>query len=166
MAIKLPTHDQIRAMTSQQRATLYQNAKSRLAEGGQQIIDFIDSEGLLLSDGEMLSSDPDYALMEDIIWSKEGRTAAVKAVEEGLPALAGVDPMIAAELGDRYHPHNGGTINAGVISRAAFSASLRIHSGALALIWSKPMYPAATALLRMLHPDVSGKALTQSEPAP
>jgi hypothetical protein len=130
MAIKLPTHDQIRAMTSQQRATLYQNAKSRLAEGGQQIIDFIDSEGLSLSDGEMLSSDPDYALMEDIIWSKEGRSAAVKAVEEGLPALAGVDPMIAAKLGDRYHPHNGGTINAGVITAALMRHLGYVEAGA------------------------------------
>jgi hypothetical protein len=118
MAIKLPTHDQIRAMTSQERAVLYQNAKARLAEGGQQIIDFIDREALPLSDGEMLSSDPDYAEMEHIIWGKEGRAAVLSAVEKGLPALAGVDPLIRAALGDRYHPHNGGTINAGVITAA------------------------------------------------
>jgi hypothetical protein len=36
----------------------------------------------------MLSSDPDYLLMEEIIWSSAGREAAVKAVDEGLPALA------------------------------------------------------------------------------
>lgn len=118
MTFKAPTEDQIRAMTSQQRATLYENAKRRAAEGGQVIVDFIDANGLPLSDGEMLSSDPDYAEMERIIWSAEGRTAALKAVEEGLPALAGVDRLIHAALGERYHPHNAGTINAGVITAA------------------------------------------------
>jgi hypothetical protein len=118
MAIRSPTHEHIRAMTPQKRAILYQNAKTRLAEGGQEIIDFIDSEGLSLSDGEMLSTDPDYAKIEEIVWSKEGRAAAVNAVEQGLPALAGIDPLVAAALGERYHPHNGGTINAGYITAA------------------------------------------------
>jgi hypothetical protein len=118
MAIKPPTHEQIRAMSPHKRAILYQNAKTRLAEGGREIIDFINSEGLSLSDGEMLSTDPDYAKIEEIVWSKEGRAAAVNAVEQGLPALAGVDPLIAAALGERYHPHNGGTINAGYITAA------------------------------------------------
>jgi len=118
MAFKAPTQDQIRAMTPQQRAILYENAKRRTGEGGQEIIDFIDASGLSLSDGDMLSSDPDYMEMERIIWSPEGREAAIKAVEEGLPALAGVDPLIHAALGERYHPHNAGTINAGVITAA------------------------------------------------
>lgn len=118
MAFKAPTEDKIRAMTSQQRAALYENAKRLAAEGGQVVVDFIDAGGLPLSDGEMLSSDPDYAEMERIIWSGEGRAAALKAVEEGRPALAGVDPLIRAALGERYHPHNAGTINAGVITAA------------------------------------------------
>jgi len=56
--------------------------------------------------------------MEEIIWSPQGRTAALQAVSAGLPALAGVDPLLKAELGERYHPHNAGTINAGVITAA------------------------------------------------
>lgn len=118
MAFKAPTQDQIRAMTAQQRAILYENAKLRAGEGGQEIIDLVDASGLSLSDGDMLSSDPDYMEMERIVWSTEGREAATKAVEEGLPALAGVDPLIHAALGERYHRHNAGTINAGVITAA------------------------------------------------
>ncbi|WP_143273178.1 hypothetical protein [Bradyrhizobium canariense] len=118
MAFKAPTQDQIRAMTPQQRAVLYDNAKRRAGEGGQEIIDFIDTNGLSLSDGDMLSSDPDYIEMERIIWSPVGREAALKAVEQGHPALAGVDPLIHAALGERYHSHNAGTINAGVITAA------------------------------------------------
>lgn len=118
MAFKIPSKEKIRAMRSHDRGVLYRNAKDRLAEGGQEIVDFIDQEGLPLSDGDMLSSDPDFIRMEEIIWSAEGRAAAIEAVEDGLPALAGVDPLIKAALGDRYHMHNSGTVNAGFITAA------------------------------------------------
>ena len=60
-------------------------------------------------------SDPVYLQMEEITWSKEGRAAALKATDEGLPALAGVEPLFIAALGDRYMPHDMGTMNAGYI---------------------------------------------------
>ena len=63
----------------------------------------------------MRMSDPAYLKMQDIVWSNEGRKAAVKATDKGLPALAGIEPRIVAELGERYHPHDGGTMNAGYI---------------------------------------------------
>lgn len=88
-------------MSSPKRAVLYQNAKARLADGGKPIVDFIEAEGLPLSDGDMVSSDPDYLKMEEIIWSKEGRAAALKAISDGLPALAGDDPMIASPAFER-----------------------------------------------------------------
>jgi hypothetical protein len=37
MPFNIPSPEKIRAMTSQQRAVLYQNAKTRLAEGGQAV---------------------------------------------------------------------------------------------------------------------------------
>jgi hypothetical protein len=53
--------------------------------------------------------------MEEIIWSPLGRQSALDAVGNGLPALAGVDPLISADLGNQYTPHNSGTVNAGYI---------------------------------------------------
>lgn len=53
-----------------------------------------------------------YLKMEEIVWSVDGRKAAIAATEKGLPALAGVEPLFTAELGERYHPHDGGTMNA------------------------------------------------------
>ena len=53
--------------------------------------------------------------MEEIIWSPEGKRRIVEANEAGLPALAGVEPLIVADLGDRYHPHDLGTADAGSI---------------------------------------------------
>jgi hypothetical protein len=109
--LKAPPHEKIRSMTSQQRAILYRNANTYYDQGGKAIVDLIDAEGLALSDGDLLSTDPDYLRMEEIIWSDAGRKAAIAAVEAGRPALAGVDPLLAEDFGDRYHPHNAGTIS-------------------------------------------------------
>jgi hypothetical protein len=109
----IPTLDDLREMPAEKRAILYQNAVKRCENGGQAIMDLIDSSGLPLSAGGMRMSDPAYLKMQDITWSTEGRKAAVEATQKGLPALAGIEPLIVAALGDRYHPHDQGTLNAG-----------------------------------------------------
>jgi hypothetical protein len=111
-------------MKPDERAVLYENAKKRRDQGGQAIIDLIDQNGLSLSSGDMLSSDPDYLEMDRIIWSKEARAAAIVATDSGLPALSGVEPYIRAALGERYRPQNGGTVNAGYLT-----AGLMRHLG-------------------------------------
>jgi hypothetical protein len=113
--MKKYTLDDLKKMTAEQRAILYQNAVKHRESGGQEIIDLIDSSGLPLSEGGMRMSDPAYLKIQDITWSAEGRKAAVEATEKGLPALAGIERLIVAALGDRYHPHDGGTVNAGFI---------------------------------------------------
>lgn len=103
---------------------LYENAKKLRDKGGQVIIDMIDQNGLSMSSGDMLSSDPDYLEIDRIIWSKEGRAAAIAATDQGLPALAGIEPQICASLGKRYRPQNSGTVNAGYLT-----AGLMRHLG-------------------------------------
>ncbi|GEC31681.1 hypothetical protein N181_01885 [Sinorhizobium fredii USDA 205] len=109
------TIEKLQKMTPEQRANLHENARKRLDNGGREIIELIESSGLPLSSGGMRLSDPVYQRMEEIIWSSEGKKAAVATTEAGLPALAGVEPFIVANLGDRYHPHNDGTKSAGGI---------------------------------------------------
>lgn len=94
-------------MTPKQRAILYQNAKDRRENGGQEIMDLIVSSGLPLSSGGMRMSDPAYLKMEELTWSTEGRKAAVDATESGLPALAGIEPLIVAALGIGIIPTTG-----------------------------------------------------------
>lgn len=53
--------------------------------------------------------------MEEIAWSSQGKGLMVEATEAGLPALAGVEPLIVADLGPLYHPHDLGTVDAGSI---------------------------------------------------
>lgn len=109
------TIERLRKTTPEQRATLHENARKRIDNGGREIIELIESSGLPLSSGGMKLSDPVYLRMQEIIWSAEGKKAAVVATEAGLPALAGVEPLIVADLGDHYHPHNDGTKSAGGI---------------------------------------------------
>jgi hypothetical protein len=109
------TLDDLKMMTPEQRAILYQNAVKYRDRGGQVIIDLIDSSGLPLSSGGMRENDPAYLAMREIVWSAKGRGAAIEATEKGIPALAGIEPLIVAKLGDRYHPHDGGTVSAGYL---------------------------------------------------
>jgi hypothetical protein len=87
----------LKRMTPEQRAALYENARRGLTEGGKEVIDLLDSSGLPLSAGGMTISDPTFLRMEEIVWSVAGRKAAIVATEEGLPALAGVEPLFTAE---------------------------------------------------------------------
>jgi hypothetical protein len=113
--MKIYTIEDLKKMTPEERARLHHNAVMRREAGGQAIVDLIEASGLSLSSGGMRASDPAYLRMEDIVWSAQGRAAALEATEKGFPALAGVDPLISADLGDRYNPHDGGTVNAGYI---------------------------------------------------
>ena len=109
------TIEKLKMMTPEQRAQLYENARKMLERGGQEVIALIDSSGLPLRSGGITFSDPVHIRMEEIIWSSEGKKAVIRATEDGMPALAGVEPMIVEDLGDRYHPHDLGTVDAGSI---------------------------------------------------
>ncbi|TGP86401.1 hypothetical protein EN866_24190 [Mesorhizobium sp. M2D.F.Ca.ET.223.01.1.1] len=109
------TIEKLKAMSAQDRATLYENARKRVGQGGQEIIDLINSSGLPLRSGGITLSDPIHIRMEEIIWSSDGKKLLVEATEAGLPALAGVEPLLVADLGTQYHPHDLGTVDAGSI---------------------------------------------------
>lgn len=61
----------------------------------------------------MPQDDPVYCEMQDLVWSKEFRAAAVAAVEQGQPALAAIDPMLQDAMGPRYRIEGQGRENAG-----------------------------------------------------
>jgi len=99
---KLPSADDIRAMTPAQRRTLYENAhKSKLPEA-RSLIDLILSAGLTTDAGGLTRDHPVIQRLEDVCRSDEARAAAKKATDEGMPAMAGVDPLLVRELGADY----------------------------------------------------------------
>jgi len=113
--LKKYTLADLKAMSPERRAQLYQNAIERREKGGKEIIDLMDSSGLPLRSGGMRKDDPVSLKMTEVIWSSEGRKAALEATEKGLPALCGVEPLLTKALGDLYNPYDMGTNRAGVI---------------------------------------------------
>ena len=57
--------------------------------------------------------DPITLRMQQIIDSPQGRHAATAAASAGLPAMAGVDPLLSTALGADYGKHNFATATAG-----------------------------------------------------
>lgn len=111
------TLDELKAMTVHQRAELYKNA-CRLAHTpqGAALKALIEEAGLPFSDDAALTLDDPLTLrMYEVINAKPGRDAAVAATKAGLPAMAGIDPLLQAELGVDYGPHNQGTNTAGYL---------------------------------------------------
>lgn len=111
------TTDELTRMSVHQRAELYKNA-ARLAhtEEGAELKTRIEAAGLPYSDDAALKGDDPITLaMIKVVYSPEGREAAVAATKAGEAAMAGVDPFLQAALGVDYGPHNLGTNRAGEI---------------------------------------------------
>jgi hypothetical protein len=99
--------------------------------------------------------DPITLKMEEIILSPEGRQAAIAATAAGLPAMAGIDPILSTALGDDYGKHNFATATAGDFVaklmrslgyKEAGSRKLPSHCVAkTALFWVEEAQPNAEA---------------------
>ena len=114
--MRAPTLEQIRRWTLEERMRVRLRAAARRDAIGDEAVALIDGSGLPLRSGGGLSADhPIYREMEEVIWSQEGRTAALEAVAKGLPAMAGVDPLLQERMGPRYCANQQGTANAGWI---------------------------------------------------
>lgn len=113
--MRAPTETQLRAMTAEQRMTVRANAVRLGGELGSATVALIDALGLPLSSGGMTIQDPIYLEMQGLIWSAEGRAAALAATEEGMPAMALVDPLLQSAMRARYGREQQGTNNAGYI---------------------------------------------------
>jgi hypothetical protein len=93
---------------------LFANCQRSDSDDARVILDQIERLGLLTKSMEgMRMSDPTFIRMEEIINSEEGTAAIKAAIARGEPGLAGIEPVIVAELGDRYGARDMGTVNAG-----------------------------------------------------
>jgi hypothetical protein len=111
------TLDDLKLLSVRDRADLYKNA-CRLGHTpqGASLKRLCEEAGLPFSeDGCLTQDDPIYIKMHEIIYSKDGRDAAVAATKVGLPAMAGIDALLQVALGVDYGPHNMGTATAGGI---------------------------------------------------
>jgi hypothetical protein len=107
------TNEKICSLSQEERHELWNNAK-RL--GAVDIVRMIEACGLPYTDPRGLKLDsPTGRKMAKIVNSPEGVAAAIESTNQGLPALAGIDPMLKASLGDNYEKTYEATIQAGYL---------------------------------------------------
>jgi hypothetical protein len=119
------TLDRLRGLSLKEREILFDNARTRGGPEAEAIIQLLVENDLLVREAGGLTRDhPIIQEMEEIIRSPEGRAAASGAADAGLPAMAGVDPMLAAALGSSYGEHDttswAGTLTAEIMADAGY----------------------------------------------
>ena len=117
--IKIDT-EHLKRMSVDQRHQLWKNAskKAETSEDAKSLVALIESSNLDYAKDKQKSvslDDPIGRKMKRIIGSAAGTKAMLEAVNEGLPALAGVEPLLQAELGNDYNKHNEATVQAGYL---------------------------------------------------
>jgi hypothetical protein len=107
----------LRRMLPTERQALWQNAKRQIElPEARAIIELIEASGLdYRANNSVRLDDAIGRTLQKIVFSPEGRAAALKATEQGLPALAGVDPLLQDMLGADYGKHNEATVQAGYL---------------------------------------------------
>ncbi len=101
------TKERIAALSAQNHARLYVHAKKLGTAEGDTLAKLIEDAGLPFSEAGGIRMDaPLVSAMEAVIQPPECRIACVKAVEQGLPAIAGADPLLAVKFGADYGKHN------------------------------------------------------------
>lgn len=110
------TAKKLQALTRTQRADLLDNTRcsDRVSEEQRTaLIKAIEESGAHHRTTGLADADPLTLSIHRIINSAEGLAACIDAAERGLPALAGVDPLLVAQLGDSYATTYHATATAG-----------------------------------------------------
>ncbi|WP_427024722.1 hypothetical protein ACP4J4_01785 [Aureimonas ureilytica] len=125
------TDEALIALPAAKVLTLYANAKkiaadvsNKRAKEAASIVEQIERLKLQYQHVEGLrDDDPVIIEMHEIIHSSAGKAAIIKAVEAGLPGLAGVEQMLIERFGENYSGRNTGTQAAGEFVGQVMAAS-------------------------------------------
>jgi len=99
------TIDMLRSFTRDPRNTIWRNAKVSNSPLAPAFVETIETLGLPYGEtGGVADDDPDRIPMCDIVDSPEGKAAYIKATENGLPAMSGVDPILGTLWGELFAP--------------------------------------------------------------
>jgi hypothetical protein len=97
------TRSKLAARTPEERYAIWKRARSLRTADGNQLAREIELLGLPYDNpGELNQDDPMRVRMAEIVRSPEGRSACIEATLDGLPAIAGVDPMLHEAFGAAY----------------------------------------------------------------
>lgn len=112
--MKTWTLEEIAKLPQERRAAMYDNALRVGGPEGTALAKLIEDSGLTYRNPTCPSdNDPIMRRIEEVVFSDEGRKAAITATDQGLPAMAGIDPLLQQALGKNYGKHNLTTATAG-----------------------------------------------------
>ena len=98
---------------------LYENTLRQLEKqptsDAADLLAMIEARGVPPRRGSLSLDSPTGRAMEKVIFSQDGRDAALAAAQNGEAPLGRVDPLLQAALGERYRAEDGGTIQAGYL---------------------------------------------------
>jgi len=128
------TRAKLAARTSVERHNIWKNARGKGTPEAMALAAVIEELGLPYSDPSALKNDDPITIkMHEIINSPAGRAACLKATDQGLPAIAGVDGMLSAALGIDYRGENMATHTAGSLVGELMRSQGFVHGGQKAL---------------------------------
>lgn len=124
----------LRGLSVADRHKLWKNARASASADGVELTQMIEAIGLPFSDDACLTLDDPITLkMWEIINSPSGKAACLDATKSGLPAIAGVDPMLNEALGVDYRSGNMATVTAGSLVGEFMRSQEYSHGGQRAL---------------------------------
>ena len=97
------TRSSLAARTAAERHAIWKRARMLHTADGNQLAREIERLGLPYEEPEHLAQDDPMRLaMAELVGSPAGRSACVEATLDGLPAIAGVDPLLHDAFGRQY----------------------------------------------------------------
>lgn len=120
--MKAWTRADLAALSAKEFSELWMNARRSAAGTGPfaaraaELVALMAETGRSPTVGEKVRlDDPIGVAIRDLVHSGEGTDLMIRATEAGLPALAGLEPMIRTRLGPLYAAANEATIQAGYL---------------------------------------------------
>lgn len=119
------TRPRLREKSQTERYAVWKRARALHSAEGNHLARAIERLGLPYREPEVL---PEHDLMmislREIVFSPEGRAGAKESTLDGLPAIAGIDPLLHEAIGEDYRRNE-----AAVVSAHALVAELMAEMG-------------------------------------
>jgi hypothetical protein len=124
------TRSKLTERTPAERYAIWKRAKGLRTADGNQLAREIERLGLPYAEpGELNAADPMREVMVEIVNSPEARSAVIEATLDGLPAIAGLDPMFHETLGSAYRKSDEAIATAQILVAELMTALGYVEAG-------------------------------------
>jgi len=124
------TRSSLAARTAEERYAIWKRARMLRTADGNQLAREIERLGLPYAEpGQLAEDDPIRTTIRNVIASPEARSACIEATLDGLPAIAGVDPLLHEALGPTYRQSDEAIATAAVLVAELMTSLGYVESG-------------------------------------